>query len=112
MEISIQKIILEYVGIVISLAFIIFLIRYMNTKIHKFDDKEWLTRFVSLLLTTLTGLFVADKLIISEKPLLTPEMSDNLFELIKNIVLIIFGYQFNAASSKKINQDDNTDKSN
>jgi hypothetical protein len=106
MEPSLQKLIFEHIGILISLAFIVFLVRYMNTKIHKFDDKEWLTRFVSLLLTTLTGLFVADKLIISEKPLLTPEMSDNLFELIKNIVLIIFGYQVNAASSKKSKNDD------
>ena len=106
MEPSFQKLIFDHIGIIISLFFIVFLIRYMNTKIHKFDDKEWLTRFVSLLLTTLTGLFVADKLIISEKPLLTPEMSDNLFELIKNIVLIIFGYQFNASTNRKSKQDD------
>jgi hypothetical protein len=28
-------------------------------------------------------------------------MSNGLFELVKNIVLVIFGYQFNAGNNKK-----------
>ena len=38
---------------------------------------------------------IVDKLVSFHTPLLTEEMSNSLFELIKNIVLVVFGYQFN-----------------
>ena len=59
------------------------------------DQKAWLTRFISLLLAAMLGLFMVDKLVSFQTKLLTNEMSDSLFELIKNIVLVVFGYQFN-----------------
>ena len=59
-------------------------------------EKDWLTRFVALLLTALLALFIVDKLIAFKISLLTEEMSNSLFDLIKNIVLVVFGYQFNA----------------
>ena len=52
------------------------------------SQKEWLTRFVALMLTAFLGLFLVDKLVSFGTPLLSPEMSNGLFELIKNIVLI------------------------
>jgi uncharacterized protein YacL len=68
---------------------------YVNTQIRAKNQQEWLTRFTAILLSALLGLFVVDKVIAFKIPLLTPLMSDELFNLIKNIVLIIFGYQFN-----------------
>jgi hypothetical protein len=83
-------------GVLLSLGFIAFGVWYFNKMIDSsLDQKAWLTRFVSLLLAAMLGLFMVDKLVSFKTKLLTDEMSDSLFELIKNIVLVVFGYQFN-----------------
>jgi hypothetical protein len=91
-----------FAGVLLSLGFIMFLIWYVNKQIGgHLKEKEWLTRFVALLLTALLGLFIVDKLVSFKVQLLTDEMSNGLFELVKNIVLVIFGYQFNAGANKE-----------
>lgn len=88
-------------GVLLSLGFICLMVWYVNKHIGgHLKEKEWLTRFVALLLTALLGLFIVDKLVSFKIQLLSNEMSNGLFELIKNIVLVIFGYQFNANNSK------------
>ena len=83
-------------GVFLSLGFIALGVWYFNKMIDSsLDQKAWLTRFISLLLAALLGLFMVDKLVSFNTKLLTEEMSDSLFELIKNIVLVVFGYQFN-----------------
>jgi len=80
---------------IISLGFISLIVWYVNTKIGDvMKTKDWLTKFVSLLLAALVGLFIVDKVVGFKVQILTEEMSEGLFELIKNIVLIVFGYQF------------------
>lgn len=93
-------------GIAISLFCIGFLVWYVNKKISGLlSQKEWLTRFVALMLTSFLALFIVDKVVSFRTPLLSKEMSDNLFELIKNIVLIVFGYQFHTTETKKENDE-------
>ena len=88
-------------GVLLSLGFITLGVWYFNKMIDSsLDQKAWLTRFISLLLAGLLGLFMVDKLVSFKTPLLTEEMSNGLFELIKNIVLVVFGYQFNDKSNK------------
>jgi len=88
-------------GVLLSLGFIALGVWYFNKMIDSgLDQKTWLTRFISLLLAGLLGLFMVDKLVSFKTPLLTDEMSNGLFELIKNIVLVVFGYQFNDKSNK------------
>ena len=83
-------------GVILSLAFIALGVWYFNKMIDSsLDQKAWLTRFISLLLAAMLGLFMVDKLVSFQTKLLTNEMSNALFELIKNIVLVVFGYQFN-----------------
>lgn len=83
-------------GVILSLVFIGLGVWYFNKMIDSsLDQKAWLTRFISLLLAAMLGLFMVDKLVSFQTKLLTDEMSDSLFELIKNIVLVVFGYQFN-----------------
>ena len=83
-------------GVILSLSFIALGVWYFNKMIDSsLDQKAWLTRFISLLLAAMLGLFMVDKLVSFQTKLLTNEMSDSLFELIKNIVLVVFGYQFN-----------------
>ena len=93
-------------GVLISCALIIGFVWYVNNKIPALlTEKDWLTRFVTLLLTALLGLFIVDKLIAFQIPLLTVEMSNGLFDLIKNIVLVVFGYQFNAKDNRMWEKD-------
>jgi uncharacterized protein YacL len=98
------------VGVVFAIFCIVTFIWYVNTKINAKNQQEWLTRFTAILLTALLGLFIVDKVIAFHIPLLTPQMSDELFNLIKNIVLIIFGYQFNRTKQTDIKQEDNKPK--
>ena len=83
-------------GVLLSLGFIALGVWYFNKMIDSgLNQKAWLTRFIALLLAAMLGLFIVDKLVSFHTPLLTEEMSNSLFELIKNIVLVVFGYQFN-----------------
>jgi ABC-type multidrug transport system fused ATPase/permease subunit len=83
-------------GVLLSLGFIALGVWYFNKMIDSgLNQKAWLTRFIALLLAAMLGLFMVDKLVSFQTKLLTDEMSDSLFELIKNIVLVVFGYQFN-----------------
>jgi uncharacterized protein YacL len=93
-------------GVLLSCALIVGFVWYVNNKIPALlTEKDWLTRFVALLLTALLGLFIVDKLVAFKIPLLTEEMSNGLFDLIKNIVLVVFGYQFNAKDNRMWEKD-------
>jgi len=94
------------VGVFFAIICIMIFIWYINTRIVAKNQQEWLTRFTAILLSALLGLFIVDKVIAFQIPLLTPQMSDELFNLIKNIVLIIFGYQFNRTKQTEIKQND------
>jgi len=94
------------VGVFFAIICIMIFIWYINTRIVAKNQQEWLTRFTSILLSALLGLFIVDKVIAFQIPLLTPQMSDELFNLIKNIVLIILGYQFNRTKQTEIKQKD------
>jgi uncharacterized protein YacL len=95
-------------GIIFAILCIVTFIWYVNTQIKAKNQQEWLTRFTAILLTALLGLFIVDKIIAFKIPLLTPQMSDELFNLIKNIVLIIFGYQFNRTKQTEIKEEEKT----
>lgn len=74
---------------------------YVNTKIPStLKSKDWLTRFVALTLTAILGLFIVDILVSWDIQLLDDNLRNSLFELIKNIVLVVFGYQFNASTKE------------
>jgi glucan phosphoethanolaminetransferase (alkaline phosphatase superfamily) len=91
-------------GIIFAICCIVVFIWYVNTRIQANNEQQWLTKFTSILLTALLGLFIVDKVIAFQIPLLSANMSEELFNLIKNIVLIIFGYQFNR--TKQTNKKD------
>ena len=88
--------IIMILGVLISLAFVALCVWYVNKMIDtQLEEKQWLTRFVSLLLAAFLGVFIVDIIISWKVKLLSEEMRNSLFELIKNVVLVVFGYQFN-----------------
>ena len=88
---------LMVVGVALSLFLIGGLVWYVNSVIPKaLDERQWLTRFVALVLTVFLGVFVADLVVSWDEQLLSNELRVGLFELIKSIVLVVFGYQFGA----------------
>ena len=88
---------LMIVGVALSLFLIGGLVWYVNSVIPKaLDERQWLTRFVALVLTVFLGVFVADLVVSWDVQLLSNELRVGLFELIKSIVLVVFGYQFGA----------------
>ena len=88
---------LMVLGVVLSLGLVGGLVWYVNSVIPKaLDERQWLTRFVALVLTVFLGVFVADLLVSWDVQLLSNELRVGLFELIKSIVLVVFGYQFGA----------------
>jgi len=97
-------------GVLFAIFCIVVFIWYVNTQIKAKNQQEWLTRFTAILLTALLGLFIVDKVIAFRIPLLSTQMSDELFNLIKNIVLIIFGYQFNRTKQTEIKEEEKTKK--
>lgn len=93
--------IIMVIGVLISLGFICLSVWYVNKMIDtQLEEKQWLTRFVSLLLAAFLGLFVVDIIVSWKVKLLSDQMRNGLFELIKNIVLVVFGYQFNNKKEK------------
>jgi len=93
-------------GVIFAIICIVAFVWYINTRIIAKNQQEWLTRFTAILLTALLGLFIVDKVIAFQIPLLTPQMSEELFNLLKNIVLIIFGYQFNRTKQTEIKEEE------
>ena len=92
-------------GVLLSLGFICIMVWYANVSIPKeLTGKNWLTRFVALILTALLGVFIVDLLVSWKVQLLNDEMRNGLIELIKNIVLVVFGYQFNANNKNNNNE--------
>ena len=89
-------------GVLLSLGFVCLSVWYVNKMIDtQLAEKQWLTRFISLLLAAFLGLFIVDILVSWKVKLLSDEMRNGLFELIKNVVLIVFGYQFNSKNREE-----------
>ena len=86
-------------GILLGLGFIIGSIYFIN-KIFINDTQEILVRFILLVFTALVALFIVDKVVAFKIKLLSDEQNNELFDLIKTLVLLIFSYYFGTKSSK------------
>jgi hypothetical protein len=89
-------------GVLISLGFIIGLVVYVS-KLFVNQTKDVLVRFILLVFAALVGIFIVDKVIAFKIDLLTKEMDNQLFDLIKNLILMIFSYYF--GTQKKEDKD-------
>jgi uncharacterized membrane protein YbjE (DUF340 family) len=87
-------------GILLGLGLIATSVYFIN-KIFVKETKDVLVRFVILVFTALVALFIVDKVIAFKIKLLPDEQNNQLFDLIKTLVLMIFSYYFGTKNSEK-----------
>lgn len=85
-------------GIVLALGFIMASV-YFVYKLFAQSTQEILVRFILVIFTALVALFIVDKTIAWKINLLAPEQNEELFDLIKTLVLMIFSYYFGTKDS-------------
>jgi len=87
-------------GITLGLALIVSSVVFVN-KLFANSTKDVLVRFVIMVFTALVALFIVDKVIAFKIKLLPDEMNNQLFDLIKTLVLMIFSYYFGTKTTKE-----------
>jgi hypothetical protein len=87
-------------GILLGLTLIVASVYFVN-KIFVKETKDVLVRFVILVFTSLVALFIVDKVIAFKIKLLPDEQNNQLFDLIKTLVLMIFSYYFGTKTTDK-----------
>jgi UDP-N-acetylmuramyl pentapeptide phosphotransferase/UDP-N-acetylglucosamine-1-phosphate transferase len=92
--------VLMILGIILGLTLIMSSVYYIN-KIFVSETKDVLVRFVILVFTSLVALFIVDKVIAFKIKLLPEEQNNQLFDLIKTLVLMIFSYYFGTKNNEK-----------
>ena len=87
-------------GVLLGLIFIVGSLYFVN-KLFANDTQEVLVRFILLVFTALVSVWVVDKVIAFKINLLSEQQNNELFELIKTLILMIFSYYFGTKNSKK-----------
>ena len=82
------------------MAFIVGSVYFIN-KLFKNDTQESLVKVVLMVFVSLVAVFIVDKVVAFKINLLTEEQSKDLFNLIKELVMIIFGYYFGQKMTNK-----------
>lgn len=87
-------------AVLLGLAFIIFCL-YLVNKLFVNQTQELLVRFILLIFTALVAVFIIDKVIAFKINLLNAEQNNQLFDLIKTLVLMVFAYYFGSKTVKE-----------
>ena len=87
-------------AILLALSVIIGGIYFVN-KMFVDQTKDVLVRFIILVFTALVCLFIVDKVIAFRIKLLTEENNNQLFDLIKTLILMIFSYYFGTKNNSQ-----------
>lgn len=90
--------IVSVIGVIFSLLFISAILYFVN-KLFVNDTQEILVKFILLVFSALVGVYLIDKVIAFKISLLSEDEDNQLFELIKNLVLMIFSYYFGTKQS-------------
>lgn len=87
-------------GICMALAFIIGSTYFVYQMFAK-NTKEILVRFILVIFTSLVALFIVDKTIAWRVQLISEQQNEQLFELIRTLVLMIFSYYFGTKENNR-----------
>lgn len=96
---STQNIYFTVLAVVLSMSFIAGAIYFVN-KLFANDTQEILVKFIVLVFTSMVGVYIIDKIVAFKIQILSKEQDDDLFELIKTLVLMIFSYYFGIKKNK------------
>jgi hypothetical protein len=88
-------------GVFTGLGFIVAGVVYVN-KLFIHETKDVLVRFILMIFAAMVGIFIVDKVIAFKIKLLTDEMNNQLFDLIKTLILMIFSYYFGTQKNNKV----------
>ena len=92
-------------GILLALAVIMGSV-YFVYKMFSNQTQEILVRFILMIFTALVALFIVDKVVAWQVKLLPDEQNNQLFDLIKTLVLMIFSYYFGTKEGVDTNKKD------
>jgi len=87
-------------GVCLSLGFILFSVWSVN-KLFVDRTQDVLVKFILMVFAALVAVFVVDKTIAFQVPLLNEQQNSQLFELIKTLTLMIFSYYFGTQKAEK-----------
>lgn len=97
---SSDNVLVMILGIFMALGFIMGS-SYFVYKMFVQETKEILVRFILVVFTALVALFIVDKTIAWKVSLMSAEQNENLFDLIRTLVLMIFSYYFGTKDNSK-----------
>lgn len=80
-------------AVLFSMIFIILCVLFVK-KLFVEQTKDLLVRFILVVFGALVGVFIVDKVVAFKIPLLSVSQNENLFDLIKTLILMIFSYYF------------------
>jgi hypothetical protein len=87
------------VGVLFALLFICGSLFFVY-KLFANNTQEVLVKFILLVFTALVGVWVVDKVIAFRINLLDEQQDNQLFDLIKTLILMIFSYYFGTKNTK------------
>ena len=87
-------------GVLISLLFVCATLFFVY-KLFAKNTQEVLVKFILLVFTAMTSVWVVDKVVAFKISLLSDQQDDQLFDLIKTLVLMIFSYYFGTKNTKQ-----------
>jgi hypothetical protein len=90
---STGNILVTVFAVLFSMLFIILSAWYVK-KLFIEETKDLLVRFILIVFGSLVGVFIVDKIVAFKIPLLSVSQNENLFDLIKTLILMIFSYYF------------------
>lgn len=90
---STGNILVTTIAVLFSMVFIMLSAWYVK-KLFVEETKDLLVRFILIVFGSLVGVFIVDKIVAFKVPLLSVSQNENLFDLIKTLILMIFSYYF------------------
>jgi hypothetical protein len=87
-------------AVLLGLGFIVMCLYFVN-RLFINQTQELLVRFILLIFTALVAVFIVDKVVAFKINLLNDEQNNQLFDLIKTLVLMVFAYYFGSKTVKE-----------
>ena len=92
------------IAVAMSMSFIALSVYYVN-KLFNNATRDILVRFILIIFASLVAVFIIDKVVAFKVNLLSVKQNDELFDLIKTLVLMIFSYYFGTQKSEGKKED-------